>query len=34
MSNKTFLLSVIESLSNEKESKKNWRGTLTAWIKC
>ena len=34
VNNKEFLLSVINIISNDKANKKNWRGTLSAWIKC
>ncbi len=35
MSNKKFLLSIIEFIATDEQQKcKNWRGTLSSWIKC
>ena len=35
LSKKKFLLSVIDSIAEEsKKECKNWRGTLSSWIKC
>ena len=34
MNNKEFLLSIIDSIENDREQDNNWRGTLTSWIKC
>ena len=33
MSEKTFLMNVIEQMKNEK-NEASWRGELTSWIKC
>lgn len=33
MSNKEFLNLVIDSI-RESKLEKNWRGTLSSWIKC
>lgn len=33
MSNRKFLLGVIQKIEKDKKSS-NWRGTLTSWIKC
>lgn len=35
MSNKLFLIKIINNLKGEKNSNQtNWRGTMSNWIKC
>lgn len=35
MSNSKFLISIIDEIKKEQNvDSKNWRGTLTSWIKC
>lgn len=35
MSNKEFLISIINEMQKEQNNdSKNWRGTITNWIKC
>lgn len=34
MSNKEFLLKIIDDIKTAKNQTKNWRGTLTSWVKC